>query len=236
MLMSNGELTQWLLAFFSQAARDGLEGKSSPFVHSCIFRQQFSASSWDAVTSQARLQLLQRLEDIHELTTQTLSRLLLEKPSNKKDAEVESLIVRLFSASQSLWTSAPKELNDDFGLWESWVVAESIRRSMFAAIMVRGLWHAAAHGHVYYEPFFESMPFDPRANLWEATSSEGWEEAIRKTGGQHTQLKSYHEFITTTGTKLNPEEDGVFQRLLFVCYHGSRGIQALEEPQRPMNC
>jgi len=236
MLMSTGEQTQWLLAFFSQVARDGLEGKFSPFVHSCIFQQRFSASSCHAVTAQAcgtaqaRLQLLQRLEDIHELTTQTLSRLLLDKASNKKDAEVESLIVRLFSDTQSLWTSAPKELNNDFGFWESWVVAESIRRSMFAAIMVRGLWHAAAHGHVYYEPFFESMPFDPRTDIWEAKSSEEWEEAIRKTGGQHTQLKSYHEFITTTGTKLNPEEDGVFQRLLFVCYHGSRGIRALEEP------
>lgn len=240
MLMTDGDSAHWLIAFFTQVARDGLDGKSSPFIHACSFRQPFPAadsreeSAMTCKANKERWHLQRRLEEVHNLTTQALDRLLLEKPSSKKDLEVERLVVDMFSATHSLWTSAPKQLDDTFDPWEAWIVGESIRRSMFAGIMVRGIWHVAAYGHVYYEPFYESLPFDPRADLWEATSAEEWEEAIRKYGGQHTKLKSYHEFITTTGTKLNPEEDGAFQRMLFVCYHGSNGIRTIEElDERP---
>lgn len=241
MIMTDGDSAHWLIAFFSQVARDSLEGKPSPFIHACTFQERLQATDFREglastdETKKERWHLQRRLEEVHNLIVQVCNLLLLEKSSNKKDLEVERLVVQMFSATHSLWTSAPKQLDDKFGPWEAWIVAESIRRSMFAGILIRGIWHVAAYGHVYYEPFYESLPFDPRADLWEASSAGEWEEAIKKLGGQHTQLKSYHEFITTAGTKLNPEEDGAFQRMLFVCYHGSTGIRTIQELDERVN-
>lgn len=233
MLMTDGEHLQWLVAFFSQAARDGLEGRPSPFVHHRIAQLKLSTfqhapdTLWEGQVECSNLG--ERVSGIHSLITQSLNRLLLDKPSNKKDPEVENLVTRMFTAARSLWQEAPTNLDEVFGPWEAWLVAESIRRSMFAAIFIRGFWHAAANGYIFYEPFFESLPFDPRAGLWEAESSGEWQELISKYGGEHTKLKSYHEFITTTGSKLDAEENGAFQRMLFVCYNGLGGIRALQE-------
>ena len=161
MLTAGDDVRHWLMTFFSQIARDGLAGKSLPFIHVCSFQELPSTAA--SLPSSARTQevmeqrwsIRRRLEEIHSLTTQALSRLLLDGTSSKNDAEVENLVVRLFSATHSLWASAPKRLNDDFEPWEAWIVAESIRRSMFAGILVRGLWYVAAHDYVYYEPFYE---------------------------------------------------------------------------------
>lgn len=100
---------------------------------------------------------------------------------------------------------------------------------MFAAIMLRGLWFAAVNGFCYYEPFIESMPFDPRAGLWEVATQKDWQEQVARYGGQDTQLKSWHEFIAAEQPELDLDEDGAFQRLLFVGFHGPPGIRALEK-------
>jgi len=232
-LMADGEYSTWLVAFFAQLARDGLEGKPSPFVHTRIVQGQL-ATSYDPsgvirLGHDERTNLETKLSEIHTLLTQSLNRLLLDKPSCKNDPELETLLTRMFTSTRSLWEAAPPNLDTIYSPWQSWLIAESIRRAMFAAILIRGIWYVAAAGYVHYEPFFESMPFDPRGGLWEAESAEKWEELVTRRGGQHTKLKSYHEFITSAGTKLNPEEDGAFQRMLFVCYHGANGIRALEE-------
>lgn len=246
MLTTDGEVVHWLTTFYSQVARNGLDMRSSPFVHPCVFRRELKScpppasrfteegasceEQEETINVWKERQIIEnRLVEIHNLTTTSLSRLLLEKPSNKKDLEVEELVRQLFTKTQNLWQAAPSQLNEAFQPWEAWVVAESIRRSMFSAIMIRGLWYAAAHGYVYYEPFFESIPFDPRAGVWEAETEEDWNQRIRERGGGHTKLKSYHEFIETSGLKLKLEEDGAFQRMLFICYNGSGGIRALEE-------
>ncbi|KAJ9663851.1 hypothetical protein H2198_000611 [Neophaeococcomyces mojaviensis] len=242
MLMANDEFAGWLFAFFVQVAKDGIAGKGSPFVHSWVLKNSRSPLDVrthdcsttdidaDAGTPSTRTELTiaARLSEIHNLVILSLKRLLLEKPSTKQSVEVEHTITQMFSSTRSLWTIS-NQMSDNFTPWESWVMAESIRRAMFAAIMVRGLWYATANGYCYYEPFFESLPFDPRAGAWEAMSEDEWGTAIERHGGEHTKLKSYHEFITMAGTKLNPEEDGDFQRMLFVAYHGSNGIRALEE-------
>lgn len=242
LLTTDGELVDWLMTFFAQVARDGLASKASPFVHACIFRHELP-SNWqtlEVATCDAQTQTMWkertaleiRLSEIHNLITLALQRLLLEKSSNKKDLEVEALVTRLFSSTNSLWSSAPASMNDVFSPWEAWIIAESIRRSMFAGIFIRGLWMAAVHGHCQYEPFFESIPFDPRSGLWEAITEREWEERKNRHGNEHTRLKSYHEFITDTGGKSKPEEDGSFQRLLFACYYGPQGIQTLEDLDR----
>ena len=107
---------------------------------------------------------------------------------------------------------------------------------MFAAIFVRGLYMAAINGYVEYEPYFESIPFDPRAGLWEAQNEQDWTQLISRHGGDHTILKSYHEFIEAEGLHMSPAEDGRFQRLLFASYHGPQGIRILRDLDNEYDC
>lgn len=117
---------------------------------------------------------------------------------------------------------------------------------MFAAQIIKGLYSFMTSGYVTYEPFFESLPFDSRGGLWEARDAQEWERTLKirhgGDGGQRisqgengggSKLKSYHEFITgTQEDRIDPDEDGRFQRLLFLCYHcddGLRYIKALGE-------
>jgi len=243
MVMSNGEHTSWLLNFFSQVARNAMAGRGSPFVHPRVLHEGDSLSQLltsagltagleldgNSPVGNAARTTIACLKDIHNLTILSLKHLLLEKPTNKQDATVEGIVTRLFSSTRSLWSAPPIQLDERCAPWESWLVAESIRRSMFAAIMVRGIWYVMANGYCYYEPFFESLPFDPRAGIWEATCAEEWVTAVHTRGGAHTKLKSYHEFITMSGLNLDSEEDGKFQRMLFVAYHGNNGIKTLEK-------
>lgn len=244
MLMADDGCADWLIRFFTQVAQNGIEGKATPFIHPMVLREATAISSPSSPYSYRSLSsdlsspktsltyhssLNDRLIEIHNLIILALQHLLIEKPKNKQLDEVENIIVRMFSSTRSMWQSSYDHLQSIVPGWLAWTTAESIRRSMFAAVMIRGLWYATANGYCYYEPFFESLPFDPRAGVWEAASQEEWIHAVNNRGGGHTSLKSYNEFITMSDKYLSSEEDGEFQRMLFVAYHGANGIRALEE-------
>lgn len=244
MLMAEPEFEAWFMDYFARVARDGPERKKSPFIHwriiqrdliqppNCVSQASHISGAQYIAQRSSRTQIQDLLAEIQDLMISALQRLLLEKAPHKQDLELDKLVERMFSSTHSLWYSAPQRLHEFLDEWEIWLVAESIRRAMFSAIFIRGIWYAAANGHIFYEPFFESIPFDPRTGLWEAKTKQEWQELIRWHGGEHTKLKSFHEFVETMPPRLNQLEDGDFQRLLFACFHGNKGlqeIQAMEE-------
>lgn len=237
MLMTDGEVVTWIISHLVNITQQSIEGKPSPFVHTSLIEgqrimpRQDSASkslTKDLASNSHSQTLADSLAKVHQLLTQALRRLVLDNASSRKNADVECIVDRMFKVTYDLW-SAPPKLLDQHSPWQRWCIAESIRRAMFAAVYLRGLWMATVNGYIEYEPFFESIPFDPRAGLWEASSEQGWAGLVDKYGGDHTKLKSYHEFVTVGGPELDSGEDGLFQRLLFVSYYGPRGIQSLRE-------
>ena len=231
LLLSEGATSTWLLQFFLNVARYGIAEQRSPFIHSRIFRRDISCLHDLNHSSHEHegLKILDRLIEIQKMIVQALSRLLFDRQSVKKDVDIERIVLEMFTKTQQLWQEAPPNIADLFNAWDAWLVAESIRRSMFAAIMVKGIFWMATHGVLRYEPFYESFPFDPRSGLWEADTAERWRELIVNYGGHHTDLLSYHEFITQGKGRLDRSQDGEFQRMLFVCYHSAAGIIFLEE-------
>lgn len=240
LLMADGDTAVWLMRYFTQVAQDALDGRASPFVHprvvGCVSETdkpgctELEGLNLDLLCLQEQ-DVCSTLARIYGLITTALQRLLLEKPSVKRELETERIVQCLFSTTHALWSTADALSLRGLPPCKAWRIAESIRRSMFAAIFVRGIWSVAVSGYCHYEPFLESLPFDPRVGLWEADTEVSWDMIInQKYQGQHTRLKSWHEF--TEGTKsevLNPDEDGQFQRMLYVSFHGSNGTRRLEE-------
>lgn len=232
-IVGSAEETGWVLGFFSQVVRDGLAGRGTPFVHAHLLHSTFDEPTVavDSNGANTRRGYCSRLTEIHDLIVQTFKLLLLDRHTKPLLDEVERGVAQTVSTIHNLWSSPPQQFDPSIPPWETWLIAESIRRSMFAAVMLKGIFSIVRNGFSHYTPYFESFPFDPRAGLWEAETAEQWERRITHHGGEHVKLKSYYEFITNsaTGSKLDPEEDGAFQRILFVCYHGDVGIRVLEE-------
>ena len=174
--------------------------------------------------------LISKLVHIDTLIRSTLKRLLLSNTACRRESETEVTVQELFTTAKSLWLDAPNQWDDiDLGVFDSWLIAESIRRSMFAAIFVRGIWYMLQSGYCHFEPFLESLPFDPRAGLWESSSEQEWLSIVQERVG-NSKLKSWHEFTEGSArTHLKVDEDGQFQRMLFVSFHGSLGIECVKK-------
>lgn len=225
-LVGTPQLTIWILNFFSDVVRDAQMGRATPFVHIHILQSTETKTEESGLKSEYFL----RIAQIHELMIQTLT-LLLDRSSSKSGTDVDNFVAETFSSAHELWLSPPTQFDDSFTPWEIWILAESIRRSIMAATMIKAILSFTRTGYVTYEPFFESCPFDPRAGLWEATNEAEWKTLLEKHGGEQAKLKSYHEFVTgavsnpdspqasDSKVRLDPSEDGAFQRLLFTCYH-----------------
>lgn len=230
LLMTDSGVSAFIVRTFADIARDGLASKGSPFIHRKIFRHELLMHHCDDVAAERDTirGKIQALAQIHSLITLLLKKLLIERVSVKGDDAVEETVLQLFTMSRQLWEEPQTQYIQQLAPFEAWIVAESIRRAMFAAVFVRAFWWKATQGVVHYEPFFESLPFDPRAALWSAQTSEEWHGEVAQSGGAATRLVSYHEFIETSGGVLRSEQDGIFQRVLFVSYFGSPGILQLE--------
>lgn len=244
LLMADGNTAMWLIKWFTEvavSARNRREGAVSPFVHGRVIsvlaemekpggvRKAASARFEDCDSQSQKDNAASTLAEINDLINTTLQRLLLGKPSIRREAETERLVQHLYSVTYTLWSNAETLDLQHLQPCDAWRLAESIRRSMLAAIFVRGIWSVMGSGYCHYEPFLESLPFDPRAGLWEAESDENWSTIVgQKYRGVHTQLKSWHEF-TEACEQLSVDEDGQFQRMLYVSFHGSDGIRWLEE-------
>lgn len=241
MMFGSAELTQWVINFFIDVARDGAAGRGTPFIHAHILQ---SRPDEDEISTSTKITYFNRLTDIHNQIMHMLSLLLNNgKPTSKSSGtELSQHVDILHATTHTLWSSPPTHFDTSFTPWQSWLTAETIRRSMFAAHILKSLHCYLTLGYVSYEPFFESFPFDPRAGLWEAESEEEWEALVNgRYGGEHVKLKSYNEFVMggTAGERdeeasdsLDPNEDGKFQRLLFLCFHCDAGVKYIRELEK----
>jgi len=244
-LMADGDTFRWIAAQMKQIPVLVQNDQSSPFIHAQVAagRRERTAQthdvqimSVDVATRHWREMLQSNLDGrppFEELLYQLhhlLARLItLMCPTDELDdttSETKKLIQLFLDWTEELYNIAPTEFGSEASPWQAWVVAESIRRTMLAAVMIRGLDEALENGVCVYRPFVESLPFDLRSGLWEAATEQEWQDALASHhGGQHSQLMSWHEFIESGGPEPRPEYDGMLQRILLVAYHGTKALQ-----------
>ena len=148
--------------------------------------------------------------------------------SSSYKAEAEPLLDLLTDWSKHLWSTVPDQSSNDLSPWQAWIVAESARRSMIAPYLLRGAFSALKHGYAVFQPFLESLPFDPRTELWEAMSEAAWQSAVTMHGGEPTVLISFREFIeSSTDISRALQGHGLFQRMLLVSFYGKAALEAL---------
>ncbi|KAF2673845.1 hypothetical protein BT63DRAFT_167793 [Microthyrium microscopicum] len=110
--------------------------------------------------------------------------------------------------------------------WQNWLLAESIRRTIFMAYVLNLSVIGYKHGYCPYWLFTESLPFDARPGLWMAESPQAWIGAANVTNGDEVgeQLSSYHEFAESFRGQTIPDFGGdAFLTLVTYAHNGPGG-------------
>ena len=78
-----------------------------------------------------------------------------------------------------LWSSSVRRMPPDLTPWHSWLLSESIRRTMLMAYLLNGTFSAWKNGYCSHELFVEALPFCARGELWRAATAQEWSALIR---------------------------------------------------------
>lgn len=127
--------------------------------------------------------------------------------------------------TQHFHSNLPRTLDTEPSAWKAWTFAESIRRTLIFTTMVEVVIEMVYRGFFYYRPMIESLPFDVRTGLWEASTEKEWHAAVADHGGIECSLISWHEFIISGGPEPRKQYDGTLQRLLLVGYFSKAAVQ-----------
>ncbi|KIW69458.1 hypothetical protein, variant [Phialophora macrospora] len=133
-----------------------------------------------------------------------------------------------------LWSSGFQRMPHDLTPWQTWILAESVRRTILMSYLVQGTYSAWTAGWCTHRLFVYALPFSMQGRLWLADNEEEWTTAL--TSGQNTtaggtstpamlELRSFKEFtLEFTRTPFEPGGD-LFQRLLLVSHHGKKSVE-----------
>lgn len=95
-----------------------------------------------------------------------------------------------------LWQRAPAQMSSSLSPWRTWLIGESVRRTILIAHLLRAVYSVVRQGYFVHTLFHEALPFDVHTELWEAPSADVWESL---GPGLRPTLVSYHEFTTSFG-------------------------------------
>lgn len=244
-LMMADDVVGYVARFFKDVSEDCTRGKPSPYVHFDVVEtarrcltdrsglagdsptsRESSVSNKSSVSERQMTDVCTDLLKIHELILELLGRLTSARDLKQSHDEIEDSINQLMALAHTLWS------RDDVAAytsetWQAWTVSESIRRSVLACYHIRCTWEALTKGYATFTPFLEAIPLDLGAGLWEAVSAEDFATLKHKLLTGSSTLVSLAEFTDLNLGALRPEFDGQLQRLLFVSFNGSTGIDFL---------
>jgi hypothetical protein len=141
-----------------------------------LYRQVLRAASFEAALASAQALLLAQCMLIA-----------IEGP----DAPFsEATSVMLLSLGQRLYQQAPTQLRSRLSPRRAWLFAESVRRTIIVAFVLRGAYSLKKRNYSARTPFIDSLPFDMRTALWDA-SAESWTDA---EGDPADSIVSLHQY------------------------------------------
>ncbi|KAF4627565.1 hypothetical protein G7Y89_g10588 [Cudoniella acicularis] len=139
--------------------------------------------------------------------------------------EAECRFPLLKSWSHKLYLSAPSFLPSTLTLYEAWIFAESVRRTIHVSHMINGVYSMLARGHYQLTLFAEALPVNRTGYLWEINplkiNGRLLEMGSAFPEGKliETDLVSYRE-LTDMWDKGAMSKIGSFEELLLIACKG----------------
>ncbi|KAI9929536.1 hypothetical protein ASPWEDRAFT_534080 [Aspergillus wentii DTO 134E9] len=115
--------------------------------------------------------------------------LVFDRPEND-DQYLESTTNMLTGLAWKLWQQAPIQLPHTLSPRRAWLLAESVRRTIIVAYILRSAYSFDKRNYSVRTPFIEALPFDVRTSLWDAPA-ENWEEAAVTSQSSMVSLREY---------------------------------------------
>lgn len=142
----------------------------------------------------------------------------------RQRANAEQQEVILAKWANELSATVQDARNDSASTWESWIFAESARRTLFVALLFPAVYCTVKHGVCSMEiaKRITNISFCAQKRLWEASSSFHWQVAYRDF--DHFGMTAYElDHLFDNASIKDIEEFGV---LIMVKY---RGLGAVRE-------
>ena len=151
--------------------------------------------------------------------------------SDQTDEQSAHLLIRSMKKVANDFVSyAPRLMPAKLPPWESWGLAESVRRTILMVYLIRGAYSSLTRGFCKQELFTEALPLDARGKLWTAESRIVWEACSATTrrspeaDGMTSRLLSFPDFNSTFAkVPYDPSSDS-YLRLLLIAHHGKAAM------------
>ncbi|MCJ1390361.1 hypothetical protein MMC18_003220 [Xylographa bjoerkii] len=126
----------------------------------------------------------------------------------------------LINLTDELWRRAPSQISNSLSPWQAWLYAESLRRTIIISHLLRDFHSMLKYGYFTHTLFIETLPFDVRTSLWDASSTDAW--GAHDIGSQ-SSLVSWRE-LTTIFEKGEKKEFEVLETLLLTACKGKNRV------------
>ncbi|KAJ5892106.1 uncharacterized protein N7473_008334 [Penicillium subrubescens] len=140
----------------------------------------------------------------------------------------ETTSAMLEKLAKRLWEQAPVLLPSTLSPRQAWLFAESVRRTIIVSLMIRSAHSLKTRNYSVRTPFVDSLPFDIRTALWDATSDHSWTELNSESPDSMISLHGYSYAME----RARVHDIGNFGALILAA---CRGKEVSRIPYPPMN-
>ncbi|KAL4951251.1 hypothetical protein BDW69DRAFT_186551 [Aspergillus filifer] len=104
----------------------------------------------------------------------------------------DSTSAALLALGERLYQQAPIQLPHTLTPRRAWLFAESVRRTIIVAFMLRSVYSLKTRNYSVRTPFVDSLPFDMRTGLWD--SGGGYNYGVANGEGEGDAIVSLHRY------------------------------------------
>ncbi|KAL4924587.1 Zn(II)2Cys6 transcription factor domain-containing protein [Aspergillus undulatus] len=107
----------------------------------------------------------------------------------------ESTSAALLALGEKLYQQAPIQLPHTLSPRRAWLFAENVRRTIIVGFMLRSIYSLKTRNYSVRTPFVDSLPFDIRTGLWDASArGDAWFDAAGEQCDQTDSIVSLHQY------------------------------------------
>ena len=127
--------------------------------------------------------------------------------------------------STKLWNSAPWTLPNATSPEQSWLFAESVRRTLITSHLLTDVFAVLCTGSFKFTGFISTLPFDARHEWWDDVQGPPDGMGEDDLYGEKSKLVSYRQLVVRfEDGALTSREIGSFQKLMLVACRGYRTV------------
>jgi hypothetical protein len=121
------------------------------------------------------------------------------------------------------------ELTTDFeSSWSGWIIAESVRRTLITAFMLRGIYSLLKNGYCTLSHLVSQLSFTAKSSLWDARTESDWNRR-RQSGQPYFVSCMDFDDIWLSGSGADLDDLGM---MMLVTYRGYDSVMAWTQAQQ----